>query len=82
MTDTTDNPTALDVMTLRCLQCGKETSTRSRSLVECPRCGAFDYHVFRGRISCEDASLQRRASIPDNRNVINDIIELVQRKTR
>ena len=60
----------------------KETSTQSRSLVECARCGAFDYHVFRGRVSCDDASLPRRASIPDNRNVINDIIELVQRKTR
>ena len=82
MTAIKDAPCATpeDVINVRCLQCGEVTTGAFTMLAECRHCGALDFHVFRGFVSLTDGP-PRRAVEPDNRNVINEIIDLVQRKT-
>ena len=82
MVDTIDKPCVVsqELINLRCLQCGETSSGNFVSIAECPRCGALDYHIFRGYVPLEDAGHHRRAMAPDNRDVVNKMIELVQRK--
>ncbi len=81
--DKFDNPCAVsqELINLVCLQCGELTSGNIITIVECARCGALDYHIFRGYVPVDDAS-SRRTSLPDNKDVVNKMIDLVQRKTR
>ncbi len=79
-----ENPCAVsqELINLQCLQCGAVTSGNFITIVECPRCGALDYHLFKGYVPLEDAVRHRRAIAPDNKDVINQIITLVERKAR
>lgn len=81
MTENLDKPCTVsqELLNLRCLQCGELTSGNFITIVECRRCGALDYHLFRGYVPVDDVS-SRRASLPDNKDVVNKIIDLVQRK--
>jgi hypothetical protein len=67
-------------LNLQCLQCGSVTTGNVIAIAECPRCGALDYHVFRGFISLDETTHHRRLSAPDNKDVIKKMIELVQSK--
>lgn len=82
MVESLENPCAVsqDLINLQCLQCGEVTSGNFITIVECWRCGALDYHIFRGYVPLDGAS-QRRERTPDNKDVINQMIDLVQRKT-
>lgn len=71
-----------ELLNLRCLQCGEVTSGNFITIVECPRCGALDYHIFKGYVPLDDANPCRREWGPDNKDVINQMIDLVQRKTQ
>ena len=84
MKNANDNPCVLsqELLNLQCLQCGAVTSGNIIAIVECKRCGALDYHVFRSYVALDAAARHRRACSPDNKDVINKLIELVQSKTR
>ena len=83
MTEITDIPCAVsqELLNLQCLQCGDVTAGNFITIAECPRCGALDYHIFRAYVSLNEAAAHRRACAPDNKDVINKIIDLVQRKS-
>ncbi len=84
MSDTNNRPCAVsqELLNLQCLQCGDITSGNFITIAECHRCGALDYHLFQGYVPLDDAIHHRRAVAPDNTDVINRIIDLVQRKAR
>lgn len=71
-----------DSINIRCLQCGAISSGNIFAIGECPCCGALDYHLFKGYVALDEPPRNRRACSPDNRDVINKLIELVQNKTR
>jgi hypothetical protein len=83
MTETQDIPCAVsqELLNLQCLQCGEIISGSIIAIIDCRRCGALDYHIFRGYVALDDASHNRRAVSPDNKDVINKMIELVQRQS-
>ena len=58
-----ENPCAVsqELINLQCLQCGAVTSGNFITIVECPRCGALDYHLFKGYVPLEEAARHRRA---------------------
>ncbi len=70
-----------DIVNLQCLQCGTVTSGNLISIVECPRCGGLDYHIFKMYIPITEAAAHRRDNVPDNKGVINHMMELVKGKT-
>jgi len=71
-----------ELIHLQCLECGSVTTGNLTTIAECPRCGALDYHIFRCYISFEEAAHYRRAAAPDNKDVVQRMIELVQSKSR
>ena len=79
-----DNPCVIsnELINVQCLQCGTVNSGNIISIAECPSCGALDYHVFRGYVPLDEAMNHRRACTPDNKDVIKNLMELVQRKAR
>jgi predicted nucleic acid-binding Zn-ribbon protein len=81
--DSSENPCVVsqEQLNLQCLQCGSMTIGNFITIAECPRCGALDYHIFRAYVPLDEASQHRRAVAPDNSDVINKIIDLVQRKS-
>ena len=84
MKNAIDNPCVLsqELLNLQCLQCGAVTRGNLIAIAECKSCGALDYHVFRSYVALDEAARHRRAGSPDNKDVINKLIELVQSKTR
>ena len=84
MGDANDKPCIVsqELINLQCLQCGAVSSGTFVAIAECPCCGALDYHVYRAYIPLDEAIRHRRSHVPDNKDVIKNIIELVQRKTR
>jgi hypothetical protein len=82
--DINENPCAVsqELINLQCLQCGAGTTGNFITIVECPRCGALDYHIFTSHVSLVKSTDDRRPCTPDNKDVINKIIELVQSKAR
>lgn len=84
MADTRDNPCVVsqELINLQCLQCGAVSSGNILAIAECLSCGALDYHVFRSFVPLEVATNHRRARTPDNEDVINKMINLVQDKAR
>jgi predicted nucleic acid-binding Zn-ribbon protein len=84
MTEIQDIPCAVsqELLNLQCLQCGEITSSSIIAIADCPRCGALDYHIFRGYVPHDDAAHNRRGVAPDNKDVINKMIDLVQRNVR
>ncbi|MGH9523027.1 MAG: hypothetical protein ACRD3E_10900 [Terriglobales bacterium] len=67
---------------MQCVACGAIMPLGHQPFVDCPRCGALDYHVFRGNDASPDLAAYRPAPMPDNKDVINQMISLVERKTR
>ena len=67
---------------MECVACGALMPAEHQPFAECPRCGALDYHVFRSNDVFFDLPAYRPAPIPDNKDVINQMISLVERKTR
>ena len=82
MVESLDNPCAVsqELMNLQCLQCGDMTSGNFITIVECRRCGALDYHIFRSYVLLDGGGVRREWE-PANKDVINELIALVERKT-
>jgi len=58
-----------ELINRQCLQCGSVTTGNVSTIGECPRCGALDYHVFRGLGSIDETAHYRRPGAPDNKDV-------------
>ncbi len=79
--DNKNNPCAVsqDQIHLQCLPCGAITTGNFITIVECPRCGALDYHIYKSGSEATAPIPRPRSRTPDNRDVINQMIELVKR---
>lgn len=83
MVESVDKPCAVsqELIHLQCLQCGEVTSGNFISIAECRLCGALDYHIFKSSAAAE-APGHARKRVADTKDVVTQMIELVQRNTK